>query len=200
MSKQNRKVLVLNKNWNPVGIVKIQRAITLLFSIHNITNLPKAKIIDTKDFSTYYWEEWAELNPEDYDELDIITTPKNKFRVPEIIFLTKYNKIPKNKVAFSKKALFKRDNFQCQFCGTTKQKLTVDHILPRSQGGKTCWQNCCTSCEKCNTKKSDKTLKQAGMNFYFEDFLPARPKCNFFKSDMNICENWKLFLEPILIG
>lgn len=185
-----RKVLVLNKSWRPVGIVGMQRAVTLLFSCNKGTNEPKAKIIDPNDFSQYTWADWSKLKPKDGE--DTLLSAHAAFRVPEIILLTKFDKLPHHKVSFSRKTLWRRDDYQCQYCGVRTSELTIDHILPKSRGGKTSWENCVLACVKCNMKKADRTTEECGMKLRCK---PTKPRYNFFKNDIVRCKTWQQFLD-----
>lgn len=193
---KHKRVLVLNKTLQPVGIIGMQRAMNLLCSCNEGTNIPKARVIDhdPESFMHYDWIEWAELPLPDGE--DVIRSAKQSFRAPVVIVLTKFNKLPNHKISFSRKMLWRRDDFQCQYCGTRSNELTIDHIHPKSRGGKTTWENCCLACVKCNMKKADRTPKEAGMKFFFKDFKPLKPKYNFFKNDIMSCEAWQHFLEP----
>lgn len=188
-----RKVLVLNKGLQPVGIVGIEKAITLLFSCNKGTDTPKAEIIDHETWQHYTWADWSELKPKEGE--NTILTAHKVFRVPIIIKLTKFNKLPHNKVSFSRKTLWRRDDYQCQYCGCRGKEMTIDHIHPKSRGGKTTWDNCCLACVKCNAKKADRTLKEAGMKFFYPAFKPSKPQFNFFKSDIVKCKTWQEFFE-----
>jgi hypothetical protein len=84
---------------------------------------------------------------------------------PEVILLTTYDGIGIRSVIFSRRNLFKRDKLTCQYCGTQPgpEELTIDHVVPRSQGGISSWDNCALACVQCNTTKANRTPQQAGM-------------------------------------
>jgi len=88
-----------------------------------------------------------------------------QIRVPEIVLLLVYDRIPRKRVIFSRRNLFRRDRFTCQYCGRQpgKGELSIDHIVPRSLGGRSTWVNCVVACLKCNKRKADRTLGQAGL-------------------------------------
>lgn len=188
-----KRVLVLNKGWKPVGIIGVQRAVSLLFSNNKGTNEPKARIIDPRDFQQYTWADWSKLKPEEGE--DTLLSSTSTFRAPLVILLTKFDKLPMQKVSFSRKTLWRRDDFQCQYCGIKTSELTIDHIHPKSRGGKTSWENCCLACVKCNMKKADRTPAEAKMNFFHADYKPTKPKYNFFKNDVINCKTWQQFLD-----
>jgi len=92
------------------------------------------------------------------------------FRIPLVLRLIKIIRmIYKNKVPYSKRNIFVRDNFKCMYCGAGSQKLTVDHVIPQGQGGKSSFDNCVAACRPCNHKKGNRTPSQAKM------FLKRRP-------------------------
>ena len=124
----DRPTLVLNRNWQAVGVNTVSRS---LVKVWNET----ARIVDPSDYQQHAWDDWAQLRPADGE--DFIQTRWLKIRVPEVITLTRYSKLPTNAVAFSRRNVFKRDRFTCQYCGRQpgKDHLTIDHVLPRAQGG-----------------------------------------------------------------
>jgi 5-methylcytosine-specific restriction endonuclease McrA len=189
---QHRKVLVLNKNWTPVGTTTLQDAITKVFSTYS-DGTPKAKIIEPESYQTFTWDDWSKLKPLATDEK--IATVNMCFRIPEIIVLTRYEKLPKPKVHFSRRTLYKRDKLTCQYCGKQpgSEELTIDHVIPRSQGGTTTWENCVLACVDCNRKKANKTPKQARMKLLKE---PMKPNMSFFRYDMiKPIKSWEAFIE-----
>ncbi len=185
-----KKVLVLNKSWTPIGTVPLQRAIIMLFSEDG--RPPKAKIVEAESYQTFTWEDWAKMQPAATDE--VIRSANLVFRIPEVILLSKYDKIPAPKVHFSRRTLYKRDGMMCQYCGCRpgSEELTIDHVLPRAQGGVTSWENCILACVKCNAKKANRTPEQAGMKLLSQ---PKKPKVNLFRADMlERVDSWQAFL------
>jgi 5-methylcytosine-specific restriction endonuclease McrA len=195
LSIANRRVLVLNQGWQPVGVINLAEAITKLFGEYTKTDLrpaePKALIVDPNSFETLTWEDWADIKPKDGEEF--ISSINESFRIPEVITLTRYNKMPKHRVTFSRRAIYKRDDYTCQYCGCCpgSQELTIDHVLPRSKGGETTWLNCVLACLDCNGKKADKNLAEFGKKLLRE---PFKPKYQMFKGDIT-CGSWKKFIS-----
>jgi 5-methylcytosine-specific restriction endonuclease McrA len=187
-----KRCLVLNKNWAPVGTVTLERAIIMLFSTY-ANNEPKARIIEPSSYELFTWDDWSKLKPLATDE--VIQGARCVFRVPEIILLSRYEKLPQPKVHFSRRTLYKRDDMMCQYCGGRpgSEELTIDHVIPRSQGGLTTWTNCILACVDCNTKKRDRTPEQAGMKLLKQ---PHKPKLHLFKFDtFKPVESWKAFIS-----
>ncbi|MFQ5751214.1 MAG: HNH endonuclease [bacterium] len=135
----NSQVLVLNTSYEPIHICGIKRAIILI-----------VKGIARSEQNTSY----------------VMRSPSTVIPVPAVIRLAHYVHIPYRKKAYSKRHIYLRDNYTCQYCGKIglPNELTLDHILPQSRGGKSVWENLVTSCQKCNTRKGDQTPKEAGMN------------------------------------
>jgi 5-methylcytosine-specific restriction endonuclease McrA len=151
-----RPTLVLNRNWQPVGVATVAKSLVKVWN-------DCARIVDPLDFQQYTWEDWSRLVPTD-DEPAILTR-SSRLRVPEVIVLKTYDRLPTNTVTFSRRNIFKRDRFTCQFCGRQpgSEELTIDHVLPRSQGGTSTWENCVLACIDCNARKADRTPEQARM-------------------------------------
>jgi len=140
----------------------------------------KAKVLD-RDFQLHDMENWiiySELYIKETGDLDnvFVKSPSIRLLVPEVIVLLDYLRNPNKhkKVRFSRGNIFKRDNYVCQYCGKKVKKadLTMDHIVPKSQGGPTTWTNITSSCFKCNTKKANKSLKESGMRLLS---IPIQP-------------------------
>ena len=161
----NRPTLVLNRNWQPVGVVTVAKALTKVWN-------DTARIVDPADYQQYTWDNWTLLRPAD-DE-PFIQTRRFHLRAPEVVTLTKYDRLPTNAVTFSRRNVFKRDRFTCQYCGRQPggEELTIDHVIPRAQGGTSTWMNCVLACIECNARKADRTPEQARMPLRSQ---PERP-------------------------
>ncbi len=149
-----RPALVLNRNWQPVNVATVARALVLLWN-------EAARVVDPRDFQLYTWADWSRLRPADGD--DFIQCVRSTLRVPEVIVLAEYNRLPTAAVAFSRRNIHKRDHWTCQYCGRQPggAELTIDHVVPRSQGGVSTWENCVLACIDCNKRKADRTPQQA---------------------------------------
>ena len=142
-------VLVLNATYEPLSVVSVKRAVVLLLK-------EKAELIETAN---------ARLRAENF------SLPK-----PLVIRLVYFVKIPRRvSLPVTRRGVLTRDQYTCQYCGVTppRKLLTVDHILPRSRGGKTTWENVITACQKCNGRKSNRTPAEANMKLLSE---PTRPR------------------------
>jgi 5-methylcytosine-specific restriction endonuclease McrA len=181
-----RPTLVLNRNWQPVGVATVARALIKVWN-------ESAVIVDPADFQTYSWDDWARLEPRNGDPS--IRTQKMELRVPEVVIMTGYDKVPSYVVTFSRRNLFKRDGYTCQYCGCRpgSEELTIDHVVPRAQGGTSTWDNCVLACVRCNARKADRTPSEARMPLRRDPFRPAwRP---VFASRGVRIDSWTKFLS-----
>jgi 5-methylcytosine-specific restriction endonuclease McrA len=147
---------MLNKSWVAIDTCTTASAFSRLFA-------ETAKFLDSTDFSLHGLESWLDL-PVD-PQARAIRTARLSIMVPEVIVLRSDTTPRRRVMQFSRRNLMRRDRGTCQYCGlqATSDKLTVDHVLPRRRGGKSCWANCVLSCVGCNGKKADRTPAEAGM-------------------------------------
>jgi 5-methylcytosine-specific restriction endonuclease McrA len=157
-------VLVLNRHYQPVHVTNVKRAFSLLYQ-------GVARAID-EQYRLYAFEDWAELAASTDDS---ISTVSRRIRIPHVLVLTAFEKLPKVRVRFSRLNIYARDADTCQYCGRTlkRSELNLDHVLPRSQGGRTCWENVVCSCIECNLRKGGRTPEQAGLRL---KRAPVRPR------------------------
>ena len=107
----------------------------------------------------------------------VVASPSLLLVLPSVIRLNRYIRRPlRHNLAFNKKNILKRDNYTCQYCGRNSgEKLTIDHVLPRSLGGRTVWENVVSACRSCNLKKGNKTLQEANMQLLRPPTRPLSP-------------------------
>jgi 5-methylcytosine-specific restriction endonuclease McrA len=148
--------LVLNRSWFPIGTTTVRDAICLVYR-------DAARALDPADCSVHDFDSWAALRVAENEPC--IRTVRLRLRVPEVIVLTDYDAIPRHRVPFSRRNIYKRDHYQCQYCGGKAPlgDLTVDHVVPRSEGGRSTWENCVLACLRCNRRKANRTLAESGM-------------------------------------
>jgi len=165
----SRRVLVLNRNWIAIHLCTVRRALGLLCQ-----NL--AEVV-TEDYDTYSFESWLELSQ--YAQTDIIRTPTSRVVVPQVIKLIRYKGFPPRRVKFSRRNIYLRDNMACQYCGRRPviEELTIDHIVPKSRGGRTVWGNVALSCSRCNSLKGNRSPREAGMVLLREPVEPHWITC-----------------------
>ena len=160
-----RPTLILNRNWQPVNVATVARALVLVWN-------ESARVVDPDDYRLYSWAHWSALEVRTGEPW--IQAIRQRLRVPEVIVLAGYDRVPSAAVSFSRRNIFKRDHWTCQYCGVQPggEELTIDHVIPRSQGGTSSWTNCVAACVRCNARKADRTPEQAGMRLRRR---PARP-------------------------
>jgi hypothetical protein len=154
-----RPVLVLNKNWVPIKTKTTMDAISIVAK-------GNARIIEPETFIAHDLLSWNDVSKAKAAIGDLmIRSAKMALIPPEVIQLTGYQGVGQRTVVFSRKNLFKRDRYTCQYCGKQPgtEELTIDHIIPRCQGGKSTWENAVLACIACNAKKADRTIEKAGM-------------------------------------
>jgi 5-methylcytosine-specific restriction endonuclease McrA len=157
-------ILVLNTDYLPINVTTFKKAFKLVYK-------GKAEIVE--------------------DEGNIIVTNKKTFRKPTVIRLINYVVIPYRKIVLSRENIFKRDGHKCVYCSSVKN-LTIDHVIPKSKGGKNNWDNLVTCCSSCNAKKGDRTPEQANLKL---NVKPSKPHPLYFiyKSYKNR-DSWQQYL------
>jgi 5-methylcytosine-specific restriction endonuclease McrA len=158
----NTKVLVLNRSYLPVHVTSVRRALSLLYQ-------DIAHAVDC-EYRTFDFASWSalETNGESIGLVD------SAIRVPHVILLRTYDRIPRRHVRFSRYNVFLRDRNCCQYCARElpRSELNLDHVLPRSRGGASVWENVVCSCHRCNRVKGGRTPGEAGMRLLRQPFRP----------------------------
>lgn len=158
----NTKALVLNRSYMPVHITSVRRAVTLLYQ-------DVARAVD-EQYRTFDFASWADLAVVE----DAIGLVGRAIRVPRVVLLVAYDRVPRRHVRFSRFNIYARDHNRCQYCGRgfPRAELNLDHVVPRSQGGASMWENVVCSCLRCNRLKGGRTPVQAGMKLVRQPFRP----------------------------
>jgi 5-methylcytosine-specific restriction endonuclease McrA len=180
-------VLVLNRVYQPVHITSVRRAFTMLYQ-------GAAKAIDGQ-FQLFDFESWSALAAAAHEEA--IGTVGGRVRIPRVIVLLAYDRLPRARVRFSRFNIYARDDNTCQYCGRRHPRadLNLDHVVPRSRGGSTSWENVVCSCVPCNLRKGGRTPEEAGLRLLR---APARPRWTpMFRSATRraLYREWKPFLS-----
>ena len=160
-------VLVLNRNWVAVHVCSVRRALSLLCQ-------DCARVIGD-DYQIHDFDSWRDVSEAVAENgNDFVYTPTFRLLVPEVILLTTFNRMPPRTVKFNRRNIYMRDHYTCQYCGKRppKEELTIDHIVPRSKGGKSTWENVVLACQRCNTRKGSKTPQAVDMELLK---TPKRP-------------------------
>jgi len=148
-------VLLLNRFYVPIGIVTVRRSMGLLYS-------GAAQALDEQGQAHDFWR-WSRLPVRNGD--DRLPIVSGVLRVPRVLHLLHYDRIPQVAIRLTRQNLLRRDQEQCQYCGCRPgaRNLNLDHVRPRSRGGTDCWENLVISCRGCNLKKGHRTPEEAGM-------------------------------------
>jgi 5-methylcytosine-specific restriction endonuclease McrA len=146
----NQPVLVLNQNYEPLNVCNVKRALVLVFN-------GKAEVL--------------ELNHQ------MIHSTSRTIHAPSVIRLSYLIRRPHPRAKLSRREVFLRDDYTCQYCGIRTRELTLDHVMPKSRGGKHTWENLVSACRPCNHRKGGKTLNEVRMKLAHE---PRQPKANIY--------------------
>jgi len=140
------RVLILNASFEPLHVCSVKRAVTLL--MHDV--------VERVEDSGYF-----------------LRSPNALFPVPSVVKLRRFVRGPfRQRVAFNRKNVFRRDDHTCQYCSRRTFDLTLDHVMPRSRGGGTTWENVVACCKACNAKKRDRTPDEAGLRLLRQPYAP----------------------------
>jgi 5-methylcytosine-specific restriction endonuclease McrA len=187
-SRLNSSVLVLNRSFLPIHVTSARRAFSLIYC-------GGAHAVDTS-YQTFDFGAWL-LQPAPQDA-DLIGTVSGGVPIPRVILLKHYDRVPKRQIRFSRLNIFSRDRFTCQYCGRNPQRseLNLDHVVPRSQGGRTTWENVVCCCVSCNRRKGGRTPAQAGFRLPRKPVRPRwTPLLSVAPSKVRYRE-WRPFLIP----
>lgn len=200
-SALNANVLVLNKHYQALRVTNVRRAFSLLCRelaevIHIETDAKGQSQWQNMDFAS--WRELSQLKLEfEPQEYDWIHTVRFQIAVPRIIRLLGYEKLPRQDVKFNRRNIYARDSNRCQYCGKrmSTTELSLDHVVPKSQGGKSNWENIVCCCVKCNVKKGGRTPEQANLRLITKPIKPKRSPVISIRLADERYSSWKQFLD-----
>ncbi len=190
-------VLVLNKLFMAIHIISVRRAFCLLCK-----ELAEVVSLEDGQYATYDFDSWREVS--EYraryyrqEDDDWVRTVNSEIQVPRVIRLTGYEKLPKQTVKFNRRNIFARDNNQCQYCGRKypSSELSLDHVIPRSQGGHSTWDNIVCACVNCNVRKGGRTPRGAHLSLIRKPEKPKRSPLLNLKLTHRKYQSWRTFLE-----
>ena len=161
-------VLVLNANYEPLNVCNMHKAVCLMV-------MDKAQLV--------------------MNGRGVIRTIDRSFPRPSVIRLDYMIHRPRPKVKMTRKEIFRRDNYTCQYCGSTTRTLTIDHIQPRHLNGPHIWENVVTACSACNHEKGGRTLEQSGMILHKEPVEPTASALYLYNHYLSDNEEWEQFLR-----
>ena len=192
-------VLVLNKFFAAVHIVNAKKAFAMLCK-----ESAEVVSIDDGQYNSYDFTSWvdvsafkAECELPDEERYESIKTFSLEIRIPKIIRLVVYDKLPKATVKFNRKNIFARDKNRCQYCGkkVPTSELSLDHVIPRTQGGTSNWKNIVCACTNCNKHKGGRRPEEAGMKLICKPVKPNHCPLIQLKLGSNKYNSWKQFLN-----
>jgi len=189
-------VLLLNRLYMAIRVISAKRAMTLIYR-------DQAEVVAVEDgkFLAFDFADWIEVSrakaqfePHDHDW---IRTVRFQIAVPRIIRLLGYDRLPKARVKLNRRNLFARDRNRCQYCGKRypTSELSLDHVIPRSRGGTTSWENVVCACTRCNVRKGGRTPQEAGMRLIAPPRRPRRSPVLTIKLSDSRYASWKQFLD-----
>jgi 5-methylcytosine-specific restriction endonuclease McrA len=190
----NTNVLVLNKLYIALKVISVRRAFIFLAKDY-------AEVIHKSNerFEGYRFHHWIEQSQNNgYPDDEYVHTPSLRILVPRVIRLLAYDKMPRREWKFNRKNIMLRDNYQCQYCGKKcpVNRLTLDHIIPKSRGGTGNWTNVVTCCTKCNTKKGGRLPHEAGIKLIAKPHEPKFDQALFKLIKDKKYNIWKDFVTP----
>ncbi|HWB00712.1 MAG TPA: HNH endonuclease [Pirellulales bacterium] len=189
-------VLVLNRFYMAVHVINVRRAFTLLFR-----ELAEVVHLEEGQFANYNFDSWREISElrATFKEphQDWVRAVNFEIQAPRVIRLLSYDRLPKQVVRFNRRNIFARDGNRCQYCGKKfpTSELSLDHVMPRSRGGDTTWENIVCSCVKCNVRKGGRTPQEANMHLVRHPVKPKRSPLLSIKLGNPKYESWKTFLD-----
>ncbi len=196
VSALSANVLLLNRLYMAVRVVSARRALTLLYR-----ELAEVVAVNDGQYVSYDFNDWVEVSqakqrfePEQYDW---VRTVRFQIAVPKIIRLLGYDRLPAVEVKLNRRNLFARDHNRCQYCGRRypTSELSLDHVIPRSQGGTSSWQNIVCACVRCNVRKGGRTPHEARMRLISPPRRPRRSPVLTIKLSDSKYASWKQFLD-----
>lgn len=164
----NSPVLVLNQNYEPLNVCRARRAVVMLWG-------GKAEVLENNS--------------------DVIHSPTVAIRVPSVIRLAYFIKRPRMQRRLSRREIFFRDNYTCQYCGHETRELTIDHVVPRFLGGGHAWDNLVSACKSCNQRKAGRPPEKSGMKLRCKPIAPPSGPCYLMYQCHEAHPEWQKYIE-----
>ena len=191
MSVLDRQCLVLNRSWQPINVMTVQKALSMMAA-------DAATAMDFSDegcFVPVRWKDWLDLPVRDQD--DGINTPSRVVRAPRVIIATQFNKVPVKRPRLSLKHLRERDNHRCAYTQRVLKpdECSMEHVVPRSKGGSTEWKNVVLADKQINNIRGNRSLEEAGLTLKVQPHEPAaKPFHETVRSNLKFPE-WEFFVK-----
>jgi 5-methylcytosine-specific restriction endonuclease McrA len=198
-------VLVLNRNWQAINVRTPQEAFCMM-ATNVATGLEieypaptesadSFRTLHSPLFTPKTWEEWITLPIREQDEA--VHTVRGQIRVPTVIVAVNYAKVPKKRPKLCARTIRERDGNRCQYTGRVLRpdEGSLDHVVPRSRGGKDVWENLVWSAKEVNQRKADRLPNEAGLKLLSTPRAPKeRPVSALIRNPHEVTD-WKLFVE-----
>ncbi len=192
----DEKVLVLNRLYTAIRVISARRAFVMLCKdVAEVISVEEGRYLNY-DFES--WTEVAALQREfEPDAHAWVRTPRFEIAVPKIIRLLGYDRLPRQQVKLNRRNLYARDANRCQYCGShfPTRELTIDHVVPRVQGGEHGWENLVCACVKCNAKKGGRTPGEARLKLVRKPVRPRRNPIITLRLGTAKYQSWRAFLD-----
>ena len=195
-SALDASVLVLNRLFMAVRVIPARHAFVMLFK-----RVAEVVSVEDETYATYDFSSWTEVSqyrrqfqPEAHEW---VRTVRFEIAVPRVIRLLTYDRLPKTRVRLNRRNLFARDASRCQYCGRKfrSSELSIDHVVPRSRGGRTMWTNVVCACMTCNVRKGGRTPDEAGMHLVQKPVQPRFSPVITLHASSERYRSWKQFLD-----
>ncbi len=190
------RVLVLNRLYNAIRVVDARRAFNML-----LKGVAEVVSVEDGNYVNYTFESWQEAaefqRAYELDQHDWVFTTRVVIAVPKIVRLLGYDRIPREAVKLNRRNIYARDGSRCQYCGKhfSTRELTLDHVVPRVQGGENTWTNLVCACVRCNARKGGRTPVEAGMRLIRAPVKPRRNPAIAIRLGSPRYQSWKAFLD-----
>jgi 5-methylcytosine-specific restriction endonuclease McrA len=189
-------VLVLNKHYAAIRVVSAKRAFCMLFK-----GLAEIVASENDQYVSYDFQSWREVSEYraryEHEHHEWIRCVKFELAVPRIVRLLFYDRLPRQPVKFNRRNIYARDRNRCQYCGRRypTTELSLDHIVPRSRGGRSDWSNIVCCCVQCNVRKGGRTPDEAGLRLVAEPLKPRRSPVITLRLTSEKYASWRQFLD-----
>jgi len=187
------KVLALNKSYIPIRLCSKYATIGKMY-----TGAVEAMYIMGDSWTPMNWDDWVNLSLQDKwpEGTEFINSVSQRIAIPKVIRYLRYDKVPKVSFRLSRKSIYERDHYTCYLCGDvfSEGKLSIDHVIPLSKGGRSSWENMVTCCKRCNWDKGDKTLSEMKVKPKFMPTKPVLSNMQKLKASVTVHQpEWSLF-------
>jgi 5-methylcytosine-specific restriction endonuclease McrA len=184
-------VLVLNRHWLAIDAISPADAFG-----HLAASTARAMWIEGDAVQPLDWVDWAGLPVPDHARS--VGTPRGRVRIPTVIVLNEFDRVPMIEPVFGFRGIWDRDGGRCQYTGRKlrREEANIDHVIPRSRGGGDHWENCVLSCRKVNTRKGARTPEEAGLRLIAEPDVPRPVPATIRIRNLWQVRDWDLFLKP----